>query len=177
MTPFWKRAAVVGALAFALAASSPTPTLDVGPNIPLNDAVGQFWSLKTVNDGSGNQIIVTSSGAPVTGATNAWSACATATGTSGTSVQAAPGAGLRNYITNITTANVGGSAANSLITIQSDPAGTPTTLWYTVNAANSGSNLPSFNPALQPGVNKAVGFTAGASSTTQYVCMSGYTGP
>ncbi len=28
---------------------------DTGPNIPLNDAVGQFWSLATQSDASGNQ--------------------------------------------------------------------------------------------------------------------------
>lgn len=36
-----------------------TPT----PNIPLNDAMGQFWSLKTQDDGSGNQEPVTATAA------------------------------------------------------------------------------------------------------------------
>lgn len=40
---------------------------DTGPNIPLNDAVGQFWSLATQSDASGNQQpIVATTGLKVT---------------------------------------------------------------------------------------------------------------
>lgn len=97
----------------------------------------------------------------------------TATGTSGTSVISAQGAGVKIYVTSISIANTGSST--SLITIQSDPAGTPSTLWYLINPAGGGDNI-TFDPPLVVPANKAVGFTAGTGSTTQYVSISGYIG-
>ena len=102
------------------------------------------------------------------------SGCASATGTSGTVVIAAQGAGTLMLMTTITAANTGASA--SLMTIQSDPAGTPVTLWQTINPAGGGSNME-FPIGVVVPANKAVGFTAGTASTTQYVCMSGYKFP
>jgi len=96
-----------------------------------------------------------------------------ATGTSGTSVIAAQGASVKIYITAISVVNTG--AAGSLVTIQIDPAGTPTTLWQMVNPSGGGSNI-TFPVPLVVTANKAVGFTAATASTTQYVSISGYTG-
>ena len=101
------------------------------------------------------------------------SGCGTSTGTSGVSVIAAQGAGIKIYITSISAANTG--AATSLLTIQNDPAGTPTTLWTTVNPAGGGSNF-TFPTPLVATANKAVGFTAASANVTQYVCVAGYTG-
>ncbi len=104
---------------------------------------------------------------------NLWG-CANATGTSGTVVIAAQGAGELILISTISTANTGATA--SLVTIQSDPAGTPVTLWQTINPAGGGSNIP-FDVAIVVPPNKAVGFTATSASTTQYVCIAGYKYP
>lgn len=101
------------------------------------------------------------------------SGCANATGTSGTSVISAVGAGIKIYITSISIANTG--ASTSLMTLQSDPTGSPATLWATISPTGGGSNI-TFPSPLVGGVNKAVGFTAGTASTTQSVCMSGYSG-
>jgi hypothetical protein len=103
------------------------------------------------------------------------SGSASATGTSGTAILAAPGAGLRNYITGVMLANSGGSS--SVITIQSDPAGTPVTLATLFNPTLT-SNAFNLGPVpLVGGVNKAVGFTAGTGSNAQTVTLIGYVGP
>jgi len=96
-----------------------------------------------------------------------------ATGTSAVSVISAQGAGIKIYITAISVVNTG--TAGSLVTIQIDPAGTPTTLWQMVNPSGGGSNITFPNPLVVT-ANKAVGFTAATASTTQYVSISGYTG-
>lgn len=102
------------------------------------------------------------------------SGCANTTGTGGTVVIAAQGPGVFLLLTTITAANTG--ASGSLITIQSDPAGSPVTLWQTIDPASGGSNME-FPIAVVAPPNKAVGFTAGTASTTQYVCMAGYKYP
>jgi hypothetical protein len=102
------------------------------------------------------------------------SGCASATGTSGTVVIAAQGAGTFIAMTTISSDNSGASA--STMTIQSDPAGTPGTLWHTMNPAGGGSNMEFPIGVIVP-ANKAVGFTAGTASTTQTVCISGYKFP
>ncbi len=67
-----RRTIVVGGLVAALTLLALPTALravgfDSGPNIPLNDAVGQFWSLKTQADATGNQSpIVATAGAHVT---------------------------------------------------------------------------------------------------------------
>ena len=103
--------------------------------------------------------------------------CASATGTSATAVLAAPAAGLRIYITSISLANSGATA--STVTIQTDTAGSPATVWGPLmNPAGSGNN-PVINSFAPPrgSVAKNIGFTASNSSTTQTVCIAGYTGP
>ena len=103
--------------------------------------------------------------------------CATATGTSATQVIAAAGAGIKIYVTNISVTNSGATNA-STVTVQTDTAGSPTTLWVTMNPTTGGSNPASFPPGVLYGVaNKNVGFTAGTGSTTQTVCIAGYTAP
>jgi len=121
-----------------------------------------------VIDAVGKQIVM-----PYANKENFTSGVGTATGTSGTSVISAPGASVKLYITSISIANTG--STTSLITIQQDPTGSPTTLWYMINPAGGGDNI-TFPVPLVVAANKAVGFTAGSSSSTQYVSISGYTG-
>lgn len=102
------------------------------------------------------------------------SGCASATGTSATEVIAAQGSGAKIYVTTVSISNTGGS--NSLMTLQTDTAGSPATIWQTISPTVGGSNI-SFPAAIVGADNKNVGFTAGTSSTTQYVCMAGYVGP
>lgn len=104
---------------------------------------------------------------------NFTSGCANTTGTSGVSVIGTPGAGLKLYITTVSVANTG--STTSLITLQSDPTGTPVTLWTTISPTASGSNFTFPVPLVVP-ANKAFGFTGASASTTQYVCASGYIG-
>jgi len=104
---------------------------------------------------------------------NFLSGVATATGTSAASVISAQGASVKIYVTGAILANTG--ATTSLITIQNDPTGTPSTLAYTINPAGGGSNI-TFSPPLVSAANKAVGWTPGSSSTTQYITLIGYAG-
>lgn len=97
----------------------------------------------------------------------------TTTGTSGVSVISAPGANIFLYITDIIIANTGSST--SLITLQLDPAGTPSTLGYTIAPAGGGSNLHFSTPLKVTTANKAFGFTAGTASTTIYMTAIGFT--
>jgi hypothetical protein len=134
-------------------------------------AVANAQAVAAECDLNGRQIVVQNGGA------QQWvSGCATATGTSATSVISAPGAGLKIYVTDISVSNSG--STNSLVTIQNDPLGTPVTLWVLSNPATFGGSNMKFTTPLVPTVAvKAVGFTAGASSTTQTVCIAGFTGP
>lgn len=131
-------------------------------------AVTTGQRVNLVSDLVGKQIVM-----PYANKENFISGSNSATGTSGTSVISAQGAGVKIYITSISVANTG--ATSSLLTIQSDPAGTPVTLWQTISPAGGGSNFSFPVPLVVP-ANKAVGFTAGSSSTTQYVSISGYFG-
>lgn len=97
----------------------------------------------------------------------------TTTGTSGVSVISAPGANIFLYITDVIIANTG--STTSLITLQLDPAGTPTTLGYTIAPAGGGSNLHFSTPLKVTTANKAFGFTAGSASTTIYCTAIGFT--
>lgn len=131
-------------------------------------AVSSAQRVLAVFDKVGKQIVL-----PFSNPENFISGTNTSTGTSGVSVIAAQGAGVKIYVTGIFCANTG--STTSLITIQQDPAGSPTTLAYTINPNGGGSNLV-FNPPLVVAANKAVGFTPGSASTTQYVTITGYTG-
>lgn len=97
---------------------------------------------------------------------------ASVTDTTATSVISAPGANVYLYITDIQVANTGATAV--LVTFQLDPAGTPSTLAYTIAPAGGGSNIHFGKPLKVTTANKAFGFTAGGSTTTLYVSAQGY---
>lgn len=104
---------------------------------------------------------------------NFLSGVATSTGSSAASVISAQGAGVKIYITRVVLANTG--STTSLVTLQNDPAGTPSTLAYLINPAGGGGQF-TFDPPLVSAANKAVGWTPGSASTTQYITIDGYAG-
>lgn len=95
---------------------------------------------------------------------------ASATDTTSTSVIAAAGGSLRNYITNLSITNTG--ATTVLITLQDGSGGT--TLWRTIAVAAGGSNI-TFTIPIRTTANTALFFAAGGSSTTVYVSAAGFT--
>lgn len=95
---------------------------------------------------------------------------ASTTGTTTTSVVAAPAGSLRNYITNISITNTG--STTSLITLQDGSGGA--TLWQTVAVAGGGSNI-TFNIPIRTTAATALFFIAASASTTIYVSASGFT--
>lgn len=129
-------------------------------------AVTTTRSMQWVGDLYGKQIV-----SPHAGRDNFVKGSASTTGTSDTSVVAAAGASLKNYITNISTTNTGSTTA--LITIKDGSGGS--TLWQTVAPAGGGSNVTLEVP-IAGTANTAVFFAAGSSSTTVYCSMSGYKG-
>lgn len=96
---------------------------------------------------------------------------ASATGTADTSVIAAAGVGVKNYITSIHVANTGTST--SLITLKDGSGGS--TLLTTVAPALGGSNITLPIP-IATSANTALFFACGSSSTTIYITAVGYTG-
>jgi hypothetical protein len=96
---------------------------------------------------------------------------ATATTTASTSLIAAAGSGLKNYINTISIANTG--TATALITLQDGSGGT--VLWYTIAPPGGGSNITLPVP-IATSANTALFFAAGTASTTIYVSAAGFTG-
>lgn len=131
-------------------------------------AVTNGQAVAAAADLVGKQIVM-----PYANKENFISGCGTSTGTSGVSLISAQGAGVKIYITSISVANTG--SGTSLVTIQNDPTGSPTTLWTTINPTNGGSNI-TFPEPLAGTANKSAGFTSATASNTQYVCLAGYTG-
>lgn len=99
------------------------------------------------------------------------SGCATATGTSDTSVVAAGAGSLKNYITAISVYNSG--ASTSVITIKNGSGGS--TLWQSIAPAGGGSNFVLPTPILTSAAT-ALYFASGTASTTVGICATGYTG-
>jgi len=136
-----------------------------------NDAMATLTS----NDGDYNPIATSKSGrllvTPAPSDTYVFGNASVA-GTGDTSVVAAAGVGLKNYITNISVANTGSSA--TLITLKDGNAGS--TLWYTIAPAGGGSNIDLEVPIVTSS-NTALYFACGTSSTTVYVSASGYKAP
>lgn len=97
---------------------------------------------------------------------------ASVAGTGDTSLVAAAGVGLKNYIHNISIANTGSS--NTLITLKDGSGGS--TLWYTIAPAGSGSNIQLEIPIVTS-ANTALYFACGTSSTTVYASATGYKAP
>lgn len=91
------------------------------------------------------------------------------TGTGTTSLVAAAGGSLRNYITDISIANTG--ATTSLITLQDGSGGA--TLWQSIAPAGGGSNI-NLSVPIRTSANTALFFIASNASTTIYVSASGF---
>jgi len=94
------------------------------------------------------------------------------TDTSTHSLIAAAGAGLKNYITNLSVSNTG--ASTSLVTIQDGSGGAA--IWYTIAPLGGGSNLPPFIVPIHGSANTAIFFACGTASSTVYVSAAGYKG-
>lgn len=96
----------------------------------------------------------------------------TLTSTSLTTLVAAPGAGLRNYITDLWFANTG--ATTTLVTL-SDSAGS--ILGYTIAPTTSGSNLPGLQTPIRTGANASFNIQAGSNTSTLYATVKGFKAP
>lgn len=92
--------------------------------------------------------------------------------TSQTTLVAAAGAGLRNYITDAWFFNTG--AAATLITFK-DGAGS--ILGYTGAPAGSGSNLPGLVTPIRTGANATFDFQASTGTSILYATVKGYKAP
>ena len=95
------------------------------------------------------------------------------TSTSMTTLVAAAGAGLRNYITDVWVANTG--AAATLVTFSS--GGGASVLGYTIAPAGSGSNLPGLTTPIRTLANETFGVQAGTATSTLYVTVKGFKAP
>ena len=91
------------------------------------------------------------------------------TSTSVTTVIAAPGAGLRNYITDFMIANSG--SVTTLVTFK-DNAGS--VLGYTIAPATGGSNAPGLATPIRTGVNAAFDIQAAGFTSTLYGTFTGF---
>ena len=96
----------------------------------------------------------------------------TLTSTSLTTLVAAAGAGLRNYITDLWFANTG--ATTTLVTF-SDSAGS--ILGYTIAPTVSGSNLPGLVTPIRTGANASFNIQAGSNTSILYATVKGFKAP
>lgn len=90
-----------------------------------------------------------------------------------TTLVAAAGAGLRNYITDVWLANTG--AATTLVTFRS--GGGTSILGYTVVPAGGGSNLPGLQTPIRTLANETFDFQASTSTSVLYATVKGYKAP
>lgn len=97
---------------------------------------------------------------------------ATLTSTSLTTLVAAGGAGIRNYVTDAWFANTG--SVSTLITF-SDSAGS--ILGYTIAPAGGGSNLPGLVTPIRTGANTTFNVQAGSPTSTLYATVKGFKAP
>lgn len=93
--------------------------------------------------------------------------------TSVTTLVAAAGTGLKNYITDIFVANTG--AAATLVTFRS--GGGTSVLGYTIAPASGGSNLSGLNMPLKTLANETFDFQATTATSILYVTVKGFKGP
>lgn len=94
------------------------------------------------------------------------------TSTSITTVIAAAGAGLRNYVTDFFIANPG--SVTTLVTFK-DGAGS--VLGYTIAPATGGSNAPGFQTPIRTGVNATFDIQATNPTSTLYATFTGFKAP
>lgn len=97
----------------------------------------------------------------------------TLTSTSVTTLVAAAGAGLRNYITDVIVANTG--AATTLVTMTSQ--GGASVLGYTIAPTGGGSNIVGMATPIRTGVNETFGVQAATATSTLYVTVKGFRAP
>lgn len=95
------------------------------------------------------------------------------TSTSVTTLVAAAGAGLRNYITDIIIANTG--AATTLVTFSS--GGGASILGYTIAPTGGGSNIIGMQVPIRTNANETFGIQAGTATSTLYATVKGYKAP
>lgn len=132
-----------------------------------NSAVTTGRKVQFVADLVGKQIVL-----PYANPENFVSGRASATDTTSTSLIAAPAAGLRNYITQITVWN--SSAVSTYIKIQDGTGGTEI---YDIPApAGGGATLTLPTPLRQPTTATALFFAANASANAIIISASGYKG-
>lgn len=93
--------------------------------------------------------------------------------TSVTTLVAAAGAGLRNYITDVWVANTGASA--TLVTFRSQ--GGASVLGYTIAPAGGGSNLIGLNTPIRTGVNETFDFQPTTATSVLFATVKGYKAP
>ena len=93
--------------------------------------------------------------------------------TSVTTLVAAAGAGLRNYITDLWVANTG--AATTLVTFRS--GGGTSVLGYTIAPTGSGSNLPALVTPIRTLANETFDIQATTSTSVLYVTVKGFKAP
>lgn len=86
-----------------------------------------------------------------------------------TTLVAAPGGSLRNYITDIMIANTG--AVTTAITFQD---GLGSILGYTIAPAGGGSNMIGFATPMRTGVNASFDFQPVSASSILYATVKGY---
>ena len=96
----------------------------------------------------------------------------TLTSTSLTTLVAAAGAGLRNYITDLWFANTG--ATTTLVTFTDSAA---SVLGYTIAPTVSGSNLPGLITPIRTGVNASFNIQAGSNTSILYATVKGFKAP
>lgn len=90
-----------------------------------------------------------------------------------TTLVAAAGAGIRNYITDVWIANTGGSA--TLVTFKS--GGGASVLGYTIAPAGGGSNLQGLQTPIRTGANETFDFQATTGTSVLYATVKGYKAP
>lgn len=90
-----------------------------------------------------------------------------------TTLVAAAGAGLRNYITDVWVANTG--AAATLVTFRS--GGGTSVLGYTIAPAGSGSNLPGLVTPIRTLANETFDFQASTGTSVLYATVKGFKAP
>lgn len=95
------------------------------------------------------------------------------TSTSVTTLVAAAGAGLRNYITDLWAANTG--AATTLLTLTS--GGGSSVLGYTIVPTGGGTNLQGLQMPIRTEANATFGVQAGTATSTLYVTVKGFKAP
>lgn len=93
--------------------------------------------------------------------------------TSVTTLVAAAGAGLKNYITDVLVANTG--ATTTLITFRSQ--GGTSVLGYTIAPSGGGSNIPGMAVPFRTGANESFDFQPTSASSILYVTVKGFKAP